>query len=143
MAASAKRIGRPMKPPAPGARAPMSLLVRPQLKRRIEQLAERSGTTLAAEAERLLQTALNYERVLGDHQTALARLGQMRQGLREQILREDGFQRVTGLSGSVWFEPGVSPGKWIVDNANPEVIEEMLERAATLGAVKALQERKP
>src|SRR5256885_15261009 len=99
MAASAKRIGRPMKPPAPGARAPMSLLVRPQLKRRIEQLAERSGTTLAAEAERLLQTALNYERVLGDHQTALARLGQMRQGLLDRIPRGDGLPRPAGLAG--------------------------------------------
>jgi hypothetical protein len=42
----------------------MSLLVRPQLKRQIEKLAAASGTTLAAEAERLLQAALDINDTL-------------------------------------------------------------------------------
>jgi hypothetical protein len=141
MSTARKRVGRPMKPPVPGKRTTITLMVSHELKRRVDGGARQSGRSQSQEAERLLQMAFNYERVLGEYQTALARLGQMKQGHTEQILRELGWQRVTGVSGHAWFEPGVNPARWVVDNANREVIEEMLERAATRGAVKALQGR--
>jgi hypothetical protein len=145
MSTTLKRVGRPMKPPTPGKRATLSLMVSPKVKQRIDGAARAEGRSQSQEAERRIEMSYSYERALGEYQTALARLnqmlGQMKQGNTEQILRELGFQRVIGVGGSAWFEPGVNPARWVVDNANREVIEEMLERAATRGAVKALQGR--
>jgi hypothetical protein len=52
-----KKQGRPVKPPAPGRRAPISLLVTPVLKRRIQQRAIVHGRTMAAETEALIEAA--------------------------------------------------------------------------------------
>ncbi len=79
MSTSAKRIGRPVKAPAPGKRAPLSLLVTPALKRRIEKAAQASGRTMAAEAEARLEASFHADE-LADIRT---RLDEVSKGLRE------------------------------------------------------------
>jgi hypothetical protein len=98
-----KRIGRPRKAPKPGARAPLSLLVRPQLKRRIEKLAAPSGATMSAEAERLLEKALAYDDVLA---AMGATLPELRQRNAEANFRERGYTVIRSPHGDIWLPPG-------------------------------------
>jgi hypothetical protein len=102
-AAKKPRVGRPMKVPKAGARAPLSLLVRPQLKRRIESLAEASGATLSAEAESLLERALAYDDVLKATGTSIAEVA-----LRfvDKTLRDRGYTWEHRPQGKVYYPPG-------------------------------------
>ena len=52
----------------------------------------------------------------------------------EDRLRLAGYIHVFGADGDVWFNPGVNPFKWIVDNR--DLLEELLERAASRAAAK-------
>lgn len=64
-ARDAKRaMGRPMKPPTRGKRAPLSLLVRPETKRLVDRLATRDGTTQSAMAEYLIEQGIAVRQVL-------------------------------------------------------------------------------
>jgi hypothetical protein len=121
MSTTRKRIGRPMKPPVRGRRTTITLMVSHELKRRIDGGARQSGRSQSQEAERLIQTAFNYERVLVEHQATLAKLGQMRQGNTEQILRELGWQQIFDLrwGGHIWLPPGrleVQKTGWVDPN---------------------------
>src|SRR5262245_29666762 len=57
-------MGRPMKAPRRGKRAPLSLLVRPETKRLVDRLATRDGTTQSAMAEYLIEQGLAVRQVL-------------------------------------------------------------------------------
>jgi hypothetical protein len=82
-----RAVGRPMKAPRRGKRAPLSLLVRPEIKRQVDKLATANGTTQSAQAELLIIQGLNIQRVLdamgktaeeiesGNVNAALSRLG--------------------------------------------------------------------
>jgi hypothetical protein len=98
-----KRIGRPMKAPKPGARAPLSLLVRPQLKRRIESIAEISGATMSAEAERLLEKALAYDDVLAATGTSIPEIARR---FADKVLRERGYTWEHTPHGKIFYPPG-------------------------------------
>src|SRR4051812_21515771 len=98
-----KRIGRPRKAPKPGARAPLSLLVRPQLKRRIEKLATPSGATMSAEAERLLEKALAYDDVLAATGTSIAEIARR---FAEKNFRDRGYTVIHTAHGDIWYPPG-------------------------------------
>jgi hypothetical protein len=56
----------------------------------------------------LLQSAFNFERVLVEDQAASAKLGQMRLGETEKILRDLGWQQIFDLrwGGHIWLPPG-------------------------------------
>jgi hypothetical protein len=49
-------------------------------------------------------------------------------------LRLAGYIHVSGTDGDVWFNPGINPVTWILDNR--DVLEELLERAASRAAAK-------
>jgi hypothetical protein len=57
LAAKGRRIGRPLKPAAPGRMASLGLRVTPWLKSEIERRAALSGRTQSAEAEYWLERA--------------------------------------------------------------------------------------
>jgi predicted DNA-binding protein len=121
MAKEAKRIGRPMKKPPRGQRVSLGLKVTAEIKRRLDSAARATGRTQSQEAERRIELSYTYERALGEYQTALARLGQMKQGQTEKILRDLGWQRVADLrwGGHIWLPPGrleVQKTGWVDPN---------------------------
>jgi hypothetical protein len=64
MAATGKRIGRPIKPALPGERPSLGLRVTAATKELIETLAQASGRTQSQEAEFLIERCLQYDRTL-------------------------------------------------------------------------------
>jgi hypothetical protein len=103
MSTTGKRIGRPMKEPKAGARAPLSLLVRPRLKRRIESLTKASGATMSAEAESLLERALAYDDVLKATGTSIAEIALR---FADKTLRDRGYTWEHSDHGKVYYPPG-------------------------------------
>ena len=104
-----RAIGRPMKTPQRGKRAPLSLLVRPETKRLVDRLATRDGTTQSAMAEYLIEQGLAVRQVLdamgktlqeiesGNVDAALSRLGYRPWRWRETV---------DGKTWTAWCEPG-------------------------------------
>jgi hypothetical protein len=103
-----KRIaGRPKKAPTAGKRAPLSLLIRPPLKKLIDRLATANGTTLSAQAEYLIEQGLAVRQVLD----AMGKeVEDIAKGNAEAALRRRGYQShrviAAGKAWSVWTEPG-------------------------------------
>jgi hypothetical protein len=99
---TAKRRGRPFKAPKAGKRAPLSLLVRAEIKKLVDERAKASGRTQSQEAEMLIERCLQYESVLGTNAGAV-----------QHLLRRHGYTRLgisnprTGQRGFAWAEPGV------------------------------------
>jgi hypothetical protein len=102
VATKAKRRGRPFKAPKPGKRAPLSLLVRAEIKKLVDERAKASGRTQSQEAEMLIERCLQYESVHGTDSGAV-----------QHLLWRHGYTRWaisnprTGQRGFAWFEPGV------------------------------------
>jgi hypothetical protein len=117
-----RRIGRPTKPPVRTAkRIKLGLVVSAEIKRQLDKAAKDSGLSQSQEAERRIGMSYNYERVLGEHQAALAKLGQMRLGETEKVLRDLGWQQIFDLrwGGHVWLPPGrleVQKTGWVDPN---------------------------
>lgn len=65
------RRGRPFTEPVAGKRAPLSLLVRAEIKRVVDDLARASGRTQSQEAEILIERCLVYDRCFGNTTAAL------------------------------------------------------------------------
>jgi hypothetical protein len=61
MTAEKRRVGRPGREPKPGERVPLGLRVTPELKRDLDDAANRSGRSQSQEAEMLLAQALRDE----------------------------------------------------------------------------------
>jgi hypothetical protein len=121
MSTTLKRVGRPMKPPVPGKRTTLSLMVSPKVKQRIDGAARAEGRSQSQEAERRIEMSYSYERALGEHQAARAKLSQMRLGETEKVLRDLGWSRVTDLrwGGHIWLPPGrleVPKAGWVDPN---------------------------
>jgi hypothetical protein len=102
-----RAAGRPKKPPARGKRAPLSLLVRPALKRLVDEMATANGTTQSAQAEFLIEQGIAVRQVLdamGKEAEEIA------QGNADAALQRRGFNRHRILIGdkawSFWTEPG-------------------------------------
>jgi hypothetical protein len=100
----AKRIGRPFKAPPKGKRASLSLLVRAEVKRHVDKLAQASGRTQSAEGEALIERALAYDRMLEAMRTTLA---EMERGSVEAALHRLGYVSIRDAHGrKLWAEPG-------------------------------------
>jgi hypothetical protein len=97
------RLGRPVKAPAPGKRAPLSLLVTPELKHRIELATRGSGRTMAAEAEALIEQGLAVADVLTSLRTTVAELARRQ---AEKNFRERGYVVIHDPHGDIWLPPG-------------------------------------
>jgi hypothetical protein len=104
---SKRATGRPMKAPQRGKRAPLSLLVRPEIKRLVDKLATANGFTQSAQAEFLIAQGLNIQRVLD----AMGKtLEEIERGNADAALRRRGYNHHRILIGdkpwSCWTEPG-------------------------------------
>jgi hypothetical protein len=103
-----KRVtGRPKKAPASGKRAPLSLLVRPALKRLVDQMATANGTTQSAAAEFLIEQGIAVRQVLD----AMGKeVEDIAKGNADAALRRRGYQShrvvAAGRAWTVWAEPG-------------------------------------
>jgi len=98
--------GRPKKKPTAGQRAPLSLLIRPALKRQIDRLATINGTTLSAQAEYLIEQGLAVRQVLD----AMGKeVEDIAKGNADAALRRRGYQShrvvAAGRAWTVWAEP--------------------------------------
>ena len=102
-----RAVGRPMKAPRRGKRAPLSLLVRPEIKRLVDQRATANGTTQSAQAEFLIEQGLAVRQVLdamGKDLMALER------GNVDSALWRLGYrpwrESIDGKTWTSWCEPG-------------------------------------
>jgi hypothetical protein len=95
--------GRPKKPPARGKRAPLSLLVRPALKRLVDQMATTNGTTQSAAAEFLIEQGIAVRAVLDAMGKTLA---DIERGNADAALRRKGYTPIRTTKGKLWAEPG-------------------------------------
>jgi predicted transcriptional regulator len=111
-----RAVGRPMKAPQRGKRAPLSLLVRPDIKRRVDKLATANGITQSAQGEALIEQGLAVRQVLDAMDKTLA---EIEAGNVHAALLRLGYsvERYTDPNGKTWMayrEPGhpagVSPG---------------------------------
>jgi hypothetical protein len=100
MSTSAKRIGRPVKAPARGKRAPLSLLVAPELKRKVEKATRDSGRTMAAEAEALIEQGMAAAELLAHFGTTIT------EQLAEKNFRDRGYTWAHTRWGKIFFPPG-------------------------------------
>ena len=99
-----QRVGRPVKSPAPGQRAPLSLLVTPALKARIEKAATANGRTMAAECEALIEQGFVVADLLASMNTTIPALARR---LAEKNFRDRGYRPVRDAhGGAVWLPPG-------------------------------------
>lgn len=120
-----KRIGRPMKPPPRGKRVSLGLKVTAEIKRRLDSAARASGRTQSQEAERRIEMSYTYENAIGALDAAIAKLGEMKQGNTEQVLRGLGWNSIVDLrfGGPVWLPPGrlqVEQTRWVApDDTTP------------------------
>jgi hypothetical protein len=110
------RRGRPFKAPKKGKRAPLSLLVRAEVKQLVDERAKASGRTQSQEAEAMIERCLTYDQTMAAIGTTLA---EMEKGNVESFLWRRGFTpiRPSGKDGlplakegggywTVWAEPG-------------------------------------
>ena len=105
---SKRATGRPMKAPQRGKRAPLSLLVRPEIKRLVDKLATANGFTQSAQAEFLIAQGLNIQRVLD----AMGKtLEEIERGNADAALRRRGYSHHRIVIGdkawSFWTQPGL------------------------------------
>jgi hypothetical protein len=102
-----KIAGRPKKAPAAGKRAPLSLLVRPALKRLVDQMATANGTTQSAAAEFLIEQGIAVRQVLD----AMGKTAEeIERGNADAALRRRGYVShrfvADGRAWFFWTEPG-------------------------------------
>lgn len=122
----AKRTGRS---PVIAVRVPESL------HQRIKDEASSSGRSMSEEMAWLLGRAFEWQDTFGEAQEMLAEARQATtEALRARMHRE-GWTSVTGVGGTVWFEPGVEANQWFVSNTPQAVVEDIAERAA----IRAIQ----
>jgi len=105
-----KRRGRPFKAPKAGKRAPLSLIVRAEVKALVDERAKASGRTQSQEAEIMIERCLTYDQTLEAMQTTLA---DMQKDSVEATLRRLGYtpMRVPNEGQpdrpwKLWAEPG-------------------------------------
>ena len=105
-----KRRGRPFKAPKAGKRAPLSLLVRAEIKHLVDERAKASGRTQSQEAEMMIERCLTYDQTLEAMGTTLA---DMQKDSVEGALRRLGYtpMRVPNEDKpdrpwKLWAEPG-------------------------------------
>lgn len=105
--AKKKAAGRPMKAPKRGKRAPLSLLVRPKIKRLVDKMAAADGITQSAQGEALIEQGLAVRKALDavDRDTA-----EIEKGHVEGVLRRKGYTPIytvkDGKGWKLWAEPG-------------------------------------
>src|SRR5262245_22598699 len=90
-----KRIGRPFKAPKKGTRAPLSLLVRPEIKQLVDKRAKASGRTQSQEAEMVIERAFARDELI-------AAIGTDDSKLTDSVFRRTHVPLHTS-HGIIWF----------------------------------------
>jgi hypothetical protein len=103
MTKASKRLGRPFKPPLKGKRVSLGLKVTADVKRHIDAAARASGRTQSQEAERLIEQALTYNRMLEAMRTSLPEIQQRN---AEADFRRRGYTVIHDSHGDIWLPPG-------------------------------------
>ncbi|MGY3489626.1 putative transcriptional regulator [Bradyrhizobium sp. USDA 4011] len=98
-----KRLGRPIKPAAKGTRVSLGLKVRPEVKKKIDEAAQKSGRTQSQEAEALIEHALAPYFML---EAMRATLAEIEKGNIEAAFRKAGYVKVRTRYGDGWLPPG-------------------------------------
>jgi hypothetical protein len=99
MTKEAKRIGRPLKPPAKGKRVSLGLKVTAEAKRHIDKAAQDSGRTQSQEAERLIESALLYAEMFKAMNTPDKKL-------LASVFRKAGYTPRHTPYGDIWLPQG-------------------------------------
>jgi hypothetical protein len=136
-----KRIGRP-----PGRTAPhrpvVSARVPKKLYAAIKGTARAAGRTVGEELIWRVERSFEWQQAF---ESIPALQAKARETIRQELkaaLIEGGYHRVHAIGGSAWLEPGVDPANWI-PKLDPDMLEELLERAAARGAKLAREGERP
>jgi hypothetical protein len=137
--AKPRRLGRPKLPQA--SRAPhrpvLTMRVSAEVYAQTVEAAQQSNRKITEEAGYRLEQSFVWEQTFGEAEKVLDEATRLKaedkRKTLEDRLRLAGYIRVYGADGDVWFNPGVNPVKWILDNH--EFLEE-LERGASRAAAK-------
>jgi predicted transcriptional regulator len=104
-----KRLGRPPKPPTPGTRVALGLKVTPEIKRRLDQAARKSGRTQSQQAELMIERSFAEEDGFGGPEmrrlaylmtAAFATAGRLRAGGKPNWIEDSGCYRA-GMFGVI------------------------------------------
>jgi TraY domain len=96
------RIGRPSKEPTKKQRrVSLTFRVLADVKRLLIQSAQKSGRSLAAEAEALIEKALAYDRMLAAMNTTIP---EMQEQFVKTYLHRQGFMPIRGAGGIVGWK---------------------------------------
>ena len=135
-----KKNTKPKENPPPEAdrkRLVIAGRVPSKLHQRIQEAAASSGRTMSEELAWRAEQSFEWEKAHGDRRRMLAETRAILEGQQQAGLSKAGWTKVAGIGGDAWFPPGVNYARWIVDNSNRAVIEEMLDRAAHRALVRA------
>lgn len=100
MAIPRKRIGRPPQPPKQGERYALGLRVSAEIKQLLDKTAHDTGSTQSQVAERLIERALHYDRMLLAMNTTM---DEIRRGNLEGAFRSEGYFSVRSPYGNIWY----------------------------------------
>jgi vacuolar-type H+-ATPase subunit H len=147
--AKPRRSGRPKLPQA--SRAPhrpvLTMRVSAEVYAQTVEAARQANRKITEEAGYRLERSFVWERFFGELDKAHVEpdkimneatrvAAEIKTGAIEERLSSSGYRRVYGTNGAVWFPPGVDSVQWIFDNSNRDILEELLERAASRALAK-------
>ncbi len=118
----------------------LGLRVTAEIKRKLDDAAERSGRSQSQEAELRIDQSFGWERIFGDMDKARADHDRMLADEFENALTKKGFQRITMSTGILWAEPGmdyrqftiIPQARELTDALGPmleEKIEQLMKKA--------------
>jgi hypothetical protein len=91
--------GRPVRMPESGQRYALGLRVAAETKQLLDDIARRTGSTQSQVAERLIDRALHYDRMLSAMNTTMDNI---RRGNLEAAFRSEGYSPIHSPYGNVW-----------------------------------------
>ena len=94
------RRGRPVRAPEEGQRYSLGLRVSAEIKQILDETARRTGSTQSQVAERLIDRALHYDRMLSAMNTSM---DEIRRGNLEGAFRSAGYSSINSPYGKIWF----------------------------------------
>jgi predicted transcriptional regulator len=97
-----KRIGRPPRHPEQGQRYALGLRVSAEIKQMLDQTAKATGSTQSQVAERLIDRALHYDRMLSAMNTTMDAI---RRGNFKAAAQSEGYSPIHTPYGDVFVPP--------------------------------------
>jgi hypothetical protein len=91
--------GRPVRAPQSGQRYALGLRVSAEIKQMLDETARRTGSTQSQVAERLIDRALHFDRMLSAMNTTM---DEIRRGNLEGAFRSEGYSPIHSPYGKIW-----------------------------------------